>query len=97
VIAIGTSGILESSCAIIPVWASVASTVGDTVLTLATGKSSGEHGLSLLTGEDCQFIRVIDDASICMSSKEYVEYLVSLNCDVYVWSIFNRVSCAEGT
>ena len=78
-------------------WASVAQVVGDTVLSLATGKSSGEHGLSLLTGEDCQFIRVIDDASICMSSEEYVEYLSSLNCDVYVWSILNRVSCEKGT
>ena len=78
-------------------WASVAQVVGDTVLSLATGKSSGEHGLSLLTGEDCQFIRVIDDASICMSSEEYVEYLSSLNCDIYVWSILNRVSCEKGT
>ena len=78
-------------------WASVAQVVGDTVLSLATGKSSGEHGLSLLTGEDCQFIRVIDDASICMSSEEYVEYLSSMNCDVYVWSILNRVSCEKGT
>ena len=78
-------------------WASVAQAIGDTVLSLATGKSSGEHGLSLLTGEDCQFIRVIDDASICMSSEEYVEYLSSLNCDIYVWSILNRVSCEKGT
>ena len=97
VIAIGTAGIIGASCTIIPMWASVAHAVGDTVLSLATGKSSGEHGLSLLTGEDCQFIRVIDDASICMSSKEYVEYLSSLNCDVYVWNIFNRVSCEKET
>ena len=96
-IVIGTSGIIEASCTILPMWASVAQAIGDTVLSLATGKSSGEHGLSLLTGEDCQFIRVIDDASICMSSEEYVEYLSSLNCDVYVWSILNRVSCEKGT
>ena len=93
VIAIGSAGIIESSCTILPVWASVAQTVGDTVLSLTTGKSSGEHDLSLLTGEDCQFIRVLDDENICMSSEEYVEYLSSLNCDVYVWNIFNRVSC----
>ena len=97
VIVIGTSGIIVSSCTILPMWASVAQVVGDTVLSLATGKSSGEHGLSLLTGEDCQFIRVIDDANICMSSEEYVEYLSSMNCDVYVWSILNRVSCEKGT
>ena len=97
VIAILSSGIIESSCTILPVWASVAQTVGDTVLSLATGKSSGEHGLSILTGEDCQFIRVLDDENICMTSEEYVEYLSSLNCDVYVWNIFNRVSCKEGT
>ena len=97
ILAVAAMGLAVSGCGIIPLWVSIVHTVGDVALTVKTGKSSGEHGLSLLTGEDCQFIRVIDDASICMSSEEYVEYLSSLNCDVYVWNIFNRVSYQKGT
>jgi len=85
-------------CGIIPLWASVAHTVGDAALSLKTGKSSSEHGLSILTGKDCQFIRVIDkDADVCMSQEEYADYLLSLDCDVYAWGVLGRVYCAEGT
>ena len=78
-----------------PMWASVAHTIGDTVLSMKTGKSSTEHGLSALTGKDCQFIRAIDGQNICMSSENYVEYLFSLNCDTYAWNILNKVYCKK--
>ena len=88
---------LISGCGIMPLWLSVTHTMGDVVLGVATGKSSGEHVLSGLTGKDCQFIHIIDNQSICMSKEAYVDYLFSLDCNIYTWSILNRVSCREST
>jgi hypothetical protein len=88
---------LISGCGIIPMWLSVAHTMGDVVLGVATGKSSGEHVLSGITGRDCQFIRIIDGQDICMTKEAYVDYLFSLDCNIYTWSILNRVSCREST
>jgi hypothetical protein len=82
-----------SGCGIIPVWASVAHTVGDIILSVNTGKSSGEHVLSGITGRDCQIIHVIDGQDICMTKKTYMDYLISLDCNIYTWNILNRVSC----
>ena len=86
-----------SGCGIMPMWASIVHTVGDVILSVNTGKSSGEHGLSFITGRDCQFLRVIDNQNICMSKKSYMEYLLSLDCDIYTWNILNRVSCKKST
>ena len=90
-------GVFLSGCGIIPMWASIVHTVGDVILSVNTGKSSGEHGLSFITGRDCQFLRVIDNQNICMSKKSYMEYLLSLDCDIYTWNILNRVSCKKST
>ena len=87
--------ILLSACGIVPLWVSVAHTAGDIILTEQTGKSSGEHGLSAITGKDCQFIRFIDSAKVCMSAEEYGEYLLSLNCETYTWNRMGRVFCDE--
>ena len=88
-------GSFLSGCGIMPVWTSVVNTVIDAVLSVETGKSSSEHGLSLITGKDCQFIRILDGKNICMSSEDYMEYLFSLDCGSYTWSILNRVSCKK--
>ena len=88
-------GIFLSGCGIIPVWVSVVHTVGDAILSINTGKSSGEHVLSGITGRDCQFIHVIDGQDICMAQKTYVDYLISLDCNIYTWNILNRVSCKK--
>ena len=92
-VGISISGFL-SGCGL-PMWANVVHTIGDTVLSVKTGKSSTEHGLSAITGKDCQFIRVIDGQDICMNSEDYAEYLLSLNCDIYAWDILNRVYCKK--
>jgi len=86
-----------SGCGIIPMWLSVAHTMGDVALGVATGKSSGEHVLSGITGRDCQFIRIINGQDICMTKEAYLDYLFSLDCNIYTWSILNRVSCGEST
>ena len=88
-------GIFLSGCGIIPMWASVAHTVGDVILSVNTGKSSGEHALSGITGRDCQIIHVIDGQDICMGKKAYMDYLISLDCNIYTWSMLNRVSCKK--
>ena len=88
-------GVFLSGCGIMPMWASILHTVTDAALSVTTGKSSSEHGLSTLTGKDCQFIRIIDEQNVCMSLEEYEKYLFSLNCETYTWSILNRVSCKK--
>ena len=88
-------GAFLSGCGIMPMWTSVVQAVTDAALSVTTGKSSYEHGLSTLTGKDCQFIRIIDEQDICMSLEEYENYLFSLNCETYTWSILNRVSCKK--
>ena len=95
ILAVVAMGITVSGCGIIPLWASIVHTIGDGVLTVETGKSSSEHALSLLTGEDCQFIRVIDGVNICMAPEEYKKYLSSLKCDTYIRNILNRIFCEE--
>ena len=84
-----------SACGIVPLWVSVGTFAGDIILSDQTGKSSGEHGLSAITGKDCQFIRFIDSAKVCMSAEEYGEYLLSLNCEAYTWTRMGRVSCGK--
>ena len=93
----GIMAICLSGCGIMPMWASIVHTVTDVVLSVESGKSSGEHALSFITGRDCQFIRVIDTLNICMSKKSYVDYLISLDCDIYTWNILNHVSCKKST
>ena len=88
-------GVFLSGCGIMPMWTTIVHAVTDVALSVATGKSSSEHGLSALTGKDCQFIRIIDEQNVCMSLEEYEKYLFSLNCEIYTWSILNRVSCKK--
>ena len=95
ILAVVIMGAFLSGCGIMPMWISVVQAVTDVALSVATGKSSSEHGLSTLTGKDCQFIRIIDEQNVCMSLKEYEKYLFSLNCETYTWSILNRVSCKK--
>ena len=84
-----------SGCGLVPLWLTALHTVSDVALTTKTGKSSGEHLLSGITGKDCQFIRVIDGEDVCMTKGNYEEYLLSLECDTYTWNILNRVSCEK--
>ena len=84
-----------AGCGILPTWLSITHWIGDAVLTHKTGKSSGEHGLSAITGKDCQLIRLLDNTDVCMSSEEYESYLSSLDCEVYTWNTLGRVSCKK--
>lgn len=71
----------------------VSHTAADIVLVRETGRTSGEHGLSYISGKDCQFIRLLDNQKVCMSEKEYEKYLLILNCDIYEWDVIGRVRC----
>ena len=76
-----------------PLWMSMTHTAADALLVYETGKSSGEHGLSMISGKECKFIRILDGQNICMSEMEYEKYLLALNCDIYGWDSFGRVNC----
>ena len=97
ILAVVIMGACLSGCGIMPMWVSIVHTVTDAALSVTTGKSSSEHGLSALTGKDCQFIRIIDNQNVCMSLKEYENYLFSLNCETYTWNILNRASCKKSS
>ena len=55
---------LLSGCALPPA-VSIASYVGDGFLYIVSGKSSTDHGISALTGEDCATWRVLNNDDIC--------------------------------
>lgn len=55
---------MVSGCALPPA-ISIASSIGNGVLLLATGKSSSDHTLSAVTGKDCATWRVMQDRDIC--------------------------------
>jgi len=76
-----------------PLWMTVSHTAADVILVHKTGRTSGEHGLSYISGKDCQFIRLLDKQNVCMTEKEYEKYLLKLNCDVYEWDALGRVGC----
>ena len=86
---------LLTGCGILPMWVSMTHTVADVILHDKTGKTSSELVLSEVTEKDCQFIRFIDTNKICMTRKEYEDYLLNLNCDTYTWDTFGRVNCAK--
>lgn len=86
---------LLTGCGILPMWVSMTHTVADVILHDKTGKTSSELVLSEVTEKDCKFIRFIDTNIICMTRKEYEDYLLNLNCDTYTWDTFGRVNCAK--
>jgi hypothetical protein len=57
--------LLLNGCAL-PPSLSLATYLADGAVYLVTGKGSGDHGLSALTGEDCRMWRVIDGQAICL-------------------------------
>lgn len=53
-----------NACAIPPV-VSVAKLAADGVLFASTGKTSTDHGLSMVTGKDCETFRMLEQQDIC--------------------------------
>lgn len=56
-----------NACAIPPI-VSVAKLAADGVLFASTGKTSTDHGLSMVTGKDCETFRVLEQQNICQDA-----------------------------
>jgi len=77
--------LLVAGCAM-PWPVTLMSTGVDIILKRNTGKTPLEHGASYVTQTDCNFGRVIDGVFPCMTSEEYVDYLLGMDCDTYTWN-----------
>ena len=76
---------------------SVAHTMLDIKLVKETSKTSVEHLISEVTKKDCRWARVIDLASVCMTKKEKIDYILSKNCDIITWNWIALPRCREYT
>ena len=65
----------------------------DIILTAQTGKSSSEHIASKVTQLDCQWLRIFYNWNFCLSHEEYVDNLITMDCDIYSWNFFNMPYC----
>jgi hypothetical protein len=87
---------MTSACSLILPWElSTALTAGDFVLATETGKSSSEHIAEELTGKQCRWSRALQEESLCMTEKEYVNYIMAMRCKVYTWDVLGLPSCKD--
>ena len=90
-----TMGAFLSGCTIVPWYISAAHTAGDVVLSSQTGKSSTEHLVSKITKKDCQWARTLYLEKACMTRDEEIEYMLSMNCELYVWNWLGLPECGK--
>jgi hypothetical protein len=65
--AIVAAPLLLTGC--MPPALALASYLADGAVFAATGRTSADHGLSAMTGEDCMVFRAIDGQSVCVAEK----------------------------
>ena len=98
-IVVSVLGLLLTGCASlfgIPPVVSYISTGISVGSTVTTGKSPTEHILDGVTGKDCDFFRSFDDdVKICLDEKEYIQWLVEMNCETYRWDQRGNPFCLE--
>ena len=87
--------LLIAGCSI-PLPVTIGHYLVDIGLTVHTGKSSTEHVISEITGEDCNYSYFLSTQKICLSEEEYMQLLIDLNCKEYAWDIKNQPYCREG-
>ncbi len=87
---------MTSACSLILPWEiSTALTAGDFMLASETGKSSSEHIAEELTGKQCRWSRALQEESLCMTEKEYENYIMAMDCIVYKWDMLGLPSCKD--
>ena len=47
-------------------------------------------------GKNCKFVRVLQNKEVCLTEKEYEQWLYDMNCHTYTWDIIGRVYCSKG-
>ena len=67
--------LLLQGCALIPWQIYVALQTADVISASSSNKTLVEHGMSSITGQDCQWYRLLDGAEICMTQEEEIAYL----------------------
>ena len=87
--------ILLSACGVIPRGMSFIHTATDAALVSTTGRSSTEHVMSHGWKKDCLFARLMDNANVCMSQEEELDYILSKNCEVYTWNWLGLPECKK--
>jgi hypothetical protein len=48
-----------------------------------------------MTGQECQWIRLLQNEKVCMTNKEYENYLLAMDCEEYEWNFFGIPSCKD--
>jgi hypothetical protein len=87
---------VTTACSLVLPWQiATAITAGDLALTNETGKSSSEHIVGGVTGQECKWIRFLLNEKICMTNKEYENYLLDMSCKEYEWNFFGIPSCKD--
>ena len=87
--------LLVGGCGI-PLPLTIASYVADIGLIVETGKSSGEHVLSKVTGQNCSYSYLLSSQKkICLTEAEYVDLMIKLDCKEYAWNILQQPYCKE--
>ena len=84
-----------SGCGIVPWYVTAAHTAADVVLQSETGKTSTEILASELTKKECKWARFLDNAKVCMTKKEYLDYILSKNCKVLTFDFFGIPRCKD--
>ena len=87
---------VTTACSLVLPWqVATAITAGDLALTKETGKSSSEHIVGGVSGQECKWIRFLLNEKICMTNKEYEDYLLDMSCKEYEWNFFGIPSCKD--
>ena len=87
---------MTTSCALlvpIPWQISTVLTAGDIVLISKSGKSGTEYIAEEITSKECQWIRILHYEKPCMNKKEYLDYLIDMNCKEYGWNLIGLPEC----
>ena len=87
--------LLLQGCALIPLQISVALQTADVISASSSNKTLVEHGMSSITGQDCQWYRLLDGAEICMTQEEEIAYLKEHKCKVHAWNILAIPYCKD--
>ena len=86
---------LLPACA--PWYVTAIHTGADVALYEGTGKTSTELIVGAATKKDCRWTRSLGPLPLCMTKKERIEYLISMNCHTYRWDVLGLPSCASLT
>jgi len=81
-----------SGCAM-PVSFRVASLAADGISYLTTKKSVTDHGLSMVSGQDCAVMRLVSEGSVCRKSPPGIDFNTNLAPQIKIEALANTALC----